>query len=116
MDEDNGAQLTISLEGDAQPPWLSLNQLGNGQAELVGVPANEDVGVYDIHLRVRDGALDQGGLMDEQFFQITVANVNDGPQITSVPVGIDAQGLVEVDEDSAYIYTLTATDPDPKMC
>ena len=109
-DEDANTQLTIlAIE---KPGWLNFADLGNGQAELVGVPNNDDVGIYDIHLQVRDGDPAQGGLVANQYFEVRVTDVNDGPEITSVPPGIDNEAVVTVPEDSDYIYTVTATDLD----
>ena len=65
---------------------------------LTGTPTNDDVGTYSISMTLSDGVYSQ-----EYNFTITVSNVNDVPVITSTEI-------TSVDEDSAYSYTLDATD------
>jgi hypothetical protein len=48
---------------------------------------------------------DPGGLSDTQSFTVDVANVNDAPVFTSMPI-------TAVTEGSAYSYTITVVDPD----
>jgi hypothetical protein len=67
---------------------------------LSGIPTNDDVGQVDITVRVSDGTVSV-----DQAFQITVTDVNDAPEITSVPE-------TEVFQGEAYSYTLVANDPD----
>jgi len=83
------------------PGWLNLADHGDGTATLAGTPANADVGDHPVALQVRDAA----GLTDTQSFTITVANVNDPPRFTSLPVTIATQ-------DVTYTYNVTAEDVD----
>lgn len=79
------------------PNWLSFNTV---TGKLSGMPANTDVGVHTITLRVNDGTVDV-----DQTFSVTVSNTNDAPVFSSAPVLV-------VDEDNSYNYTVTAADDD----
>jgi hypothetical protein len=90
-----------SITAVTKPAWLSLSYLANDTtATLSGTPVNANVGVHNVTLRVSDGSINV-----DQTFQITVADVNDPPAITSTPVAT-------TNEDAAYSYTVVATDPD----
>ncbi len=91
----------LTLTAPALPAWLTLTDHGDGTVTLSGTPTNTDVGDHPVRLR----ATDRVGLVAEQFFTITVANVNDAPFFTSTPVTTATQ-------DALYTYTVTATDPD----
>jgi len=94
-----GATLTITAP--TKPSWLMLTDNGDGTATLSGTPDNSDVGDHPVLLRVIDG----GGLMGEQSFTITVANVNDAPVFTSAPLTSATNGVL-------YSYSVTSDDPD----
>ncbi|MBI5001016.1 MAG: tandem-95 repeat protein [Euryarchaeota archaeon] len=64
-------------------------------------PANSQVGANSVTLRVADSH----GLCSLQQFTIAVANVNDGPAISSTPVLAATQGAL-------YFYDVEAADPD----
>ena len=68
---------------------------------LTGVPTNSEVGSHSVTITVTDAT----GLSAAQSFTIVVANTNDAPTITSTAV-------TAVDEDSSYLYTVTASDVD----
>jgi streptogramin lyase len=70
-------------------------------SKISGTPTNANVGVHDVNLTLSDG---NGGVV-EQNFQITVANVNDVPIISSTAITTATQGTL-------YKYNLTAIDPD----
>ncbi len=103
-DPNPGDVLTVTAT--VLPSWLSLTN-GSGSAvffgstTLLGTPTNADVGDHFVSLLVTDS----GGLTDTQSFTITVANVNDAPQFTSIPV-------TTATEDIQYTYSITATDAD----
>jgi hypothetical protein len=80
------------------PDWLSFDVTLH---TLSGTPLNEDVGIHEVNIRVSDGT----DYVDHPF-QITVINVNDPPQITSVP----ADSSVLPGEE--YRYQITAEDVD----
>jgi RHS repeat-associated protein len=64
-------------------------------------PDNDDVGLHNILVRVRDS----GGLEDTQSFQLTVVNINNSPAFTS-------SADTSAEEDQLYSYVPTASDPD----
>ncbi|HEY9052416.1 MAG TPA: putative Ig domain-containing protein [Gammaproteobacteria bacterium] len=61
----------------------------------------EDAGTYPVSVKVTD----DGGLSDEQSYQLTINNVNRTQEITSLPVTSGAEAI-------EYTYQLQATDPD----
>ena len=81
--------------------FLSMTDNGDGTGTLSGTPLNEDVGSHVVVVTATDGA----GATASETFTIVVADTNDAPTITSTHI-------TSVDEDSAYSYTITATDPD----
>ena len=83
------------------PTWLALTDNGNNTATITGTPLQANVGNNSVTLR----ATDSSGGYKEQSFIIAVANVNDLPVFTSTPV-------TTANEDSAYSYTITASDED----
>jgi hypothetical protein len=91
----DGDALTYSAQ--VIPDWMSFDA---GTHILSGTPTNDNVGVFDITLRVTDGSLN-----DEQIFSLTVNNVNDIPEITSTPAE-------EIHANNAYYYEFTASDVD----
>ncbi len=90
--------LTWSIETDAA--WLSID---DGSGELSGTPDNDDV--YDSYY-VNVTVEDKEGETDWFNFTVEVINTNDDPEIKSLNPD------TEVDEDSEYIFTFTADDPD----
>ncbi len=97
--DSNGDALTFAAP--VLPAWLTLTGHAGGTATLSGTPANADVGSHPVTVRVSDGH----GLFATQTFTITVANINDAPTFTSVPITTTELGFL-------YTYTITATDPD----
>lgn len=101
-DVDNtNLKLSFSPAAGAIPPtWLSLDQ---ATRRLVGTPANEDVGVYDLILRATDAA----GLFTVLQVQVSVINLNDAP------TNIELIGnSVKENETGVFIGTLFVTDKD----
>ena len=76
-DADSGDTLTINAT--TLPGWLSFIDNGDGTATLTGIPINDQVGNHNVELVVTDSA----GATDTQIFDITVANVNDAPIVTT---------------------------------
>lgn len=74
LDVDTNTTLTLSAE--ILPEWLELNIVGNGLAELEGIPLNENVGINPIKLIISDN---QGRVTSEQEFDLEVINTNDAP-------------------------------------
>ena len=89
---------TLTLSGTTVPSWLTFTA---STGVLAGTPNNDDVGDHSVVLTVTDAA----GESATDSFTITVANTNDAPTISSTAV-------TSVDEDSAYSYTVTASDVD----
>lgn len=98
---DEGDVLTLSAP--VKPDWLTFTFIpGQKTAVLSGTPGNDDVTTAaSVTLRVTDGTA-----IVDQSFVINVANVNDLPEITSIPADT-------VNEDTYYSYTLTVEDIDP---
>lgn len=93
----DGDTLTFSVSN--KPSWASFNP---STGRLSGTPRNNDVRTYsNIKINVSDGAASAS----TGAFSITVSNTNDAPAISGSP----ATG---VDEDSAYSFQPSATDPD----
>ncbi|MCF6365925.1 MAG: putative Ig domain-containing protein [Bacteroidales bacterium] len=65
----------LTLSAVEIPAWLSFDE---ATGILSGTPLNEDVGTYNVILRVNDGTVDI-----DQTFTITVANTNDAPIMQS---------------------------------
>jgi len=80
------------------PEWLSFDPFSRS---LIGQPGNDEVGAYDVTIRVTDGYVNT-----DQEFQLTVHNVNDPPVFISDP-------LINANVLEAYIYMIFAEDIDP---
>jgi len=74
LDVDDNA--VLNLTADIMPEWLELNITGNGLANLVGTPQNENVGMNPVKLVVSDA---QGRAVSVQEFDLEVINTNDAP-------------------------------------
>ena len=99
--EDIDATDLITLTAPTKPVWLTFTYTaGQKSATLSGTPTNDQLGDHDVVLQVTDGTVTKN-----QSFTISVASVNDSPQITSTPV-------TNATEDVAYIYTFTVEDVD----
>ncbi len=96
-DADNDA---VTLRAIAAPGWLNFSTTGL-TATLTGTPGNSQVGDHVVVLEAEDFL----GLKTNQNFTITVENVNDDPEITSVPVTSAIQNIL-------YEYHVEATDID----
>ena len=79
---------------------MSLDQTTR---QLVGTPANGDVGVYDLVLRATDAA----GLFTTLEVQVSVINVNDA--LTNIQL---IGGSVQENESGVFLGTLFVTDKD----
>ncbi len=90
----------LSISATTLPAWLVLTDNGDGTALLSGTPGNAEVGNHNVVIEVSDGVL-----TTSQSFTISVANVNDAPQITS-------SASVKAAENQTAVTTVTATDVD----
>ena len=75
--------------------------IDSGSGQIQWTPTNEQVGGNAVTVRVEDAAT----AYDTQSFNVTVANVNDAPTITSTPVTSATEG-------ETYSYDVEASDPD----
>jgi VCBS repeat-containing protein len=100
-DVDVGDSFTYTAtlsDGSALPSWLSFNV---DTHTFSGTPLNANVGVVTVKVTATDG----GSATGSDTFNIKVTNTNDAPSITSTEV-------TSVNEDTAYSYTLKASDVD----
>jgi len=97
-DEGTDVTLSVTVNGEAisEDSWLSFSN-----NTLSGTPGNDDVGTYTVEITAQDG----DGQSAVKSFTLTVANVNDAPEITIVPDETAAQGQV-------YTQTFTVADID----
>lgn len=86
--------IDITSEGGL-PAWLELTQTLSGVAILQGVPAQGDIGQYDITLRATDGG---GGEVTQEFTVTVLATSvpDDDPKISDLG---ESTFLIFVDEE-----------------
>jgi hypothetical protein len=89
----------LTLRASVKPGWLRFEDHGDGTGTLTGVPFGPDVGAHAVTLRVADPFSHT-----EQSFVLTV-------QAVANPVTILSQPVLQVNEDSDYQYTLSASYP-----
>lgn len=94
---DIDASTVLTYSAPVLPDWMEFDA---ATKILSGTPTNDEVGIFDVTLRVNDGNVD----VDQQF-TVTVNNVNDLPVVTSSPI-------LTVKADQAYMYEIVATDVD----
>ena len=93
----DGDPLSFSIVN--QPAWASFN---TSTGALSGVPGTHAAGSYEnIQISVSDGSASAS----LGAFSITVLNTNQAPSISGTPAS-------SVDEDSAYNFQPSASDPD----
>ncbi|MCG2645267.1 MULTISPECIES: putative Ig domain-containing protein [Bradyrhizobium] len=105
QDPDNGDHLKLTAtlsNGSALPSWLTFN---SATGTLSATPAASDVGGFDIKIT----ATDTGGLAATDVFHLTVTD--HPPVITSDGGGSSASIIIA--DDTKYVDTVHATDPDP---
>ena len=101
----------VTITTNVLPTWLSFTDHGDGTATLSGTPTNDDVGTYQVTLTVADDS----SATALQAFALTVANVNELPVYTSVPVTLVSEGtlytynIVTNDSDAGDVAAITAT-------
>ncbi|MDM8552105.1 Ig-like domain-containing protein, partial [Desulfobacterales bacterium HSG2] len=78
--DDPDADDTWAITAPEIPDWLELADNGNATGTLAGIP--EDMGTYNIRLRVEDSE----GETDVQSFTVTVVENPDKPPATDTPV------------------------------
>jgi len=88
----------LYFETPELPNWLVFTVTGNGTATLQGVPTQKYVGNNLVSIVVSDGMASA-----TQSFTITVAQVNDPPQINT-------KAITTVTEGETYNYELVAID------
>jgi hypothetical protein len=88
---------SITMSAQVLPGWLSFNATSG---VLQGTPFNSDVGKDSIVISAFDGTV----YVDSSFI-IEVININDPPDITSIPV-------LTAYENELYMYIIEATDVD----
>ncbi len=96
QDQDAGDALSYSAtlaDGSVLPSWLSFDA---ATRTLSGIPANGDVGSLTLKVTATDG----GGLSASQTLDLSVANVNDVPQVI---LTLAAQTATE---QQAFSYTV----------
>jgi len=86
----------VTLTCTTIPTWMSCTD-----GALTGTPSNSDVGNHAVVIT----ATDLAGATAVDSFTVEVANANDAPSVTST-------AITAATEDSAYTYTLTASDAD----
>jgi hypothetical protein len=87
---------------ETKPDWLNHDA---GTRTLSGTPSDNDVGIFNVSIKVNDGTVDI-----YQNFRITVNNINDKPVLS----GIEGTAL-SYDEDDGKVpvtSTVTLTDVD----
>jgi hypothetical protein len=87
----------VSFSLVTAPPGMRLN----GPALVTWIPGTEQIGPHVVELR----ATDARGAYGSQAFSIDVADYNEPPQITSVPISI-------VEAGQSYQYDVEAFDPE----
>ena len=97
IDPDIGDSLTWDLLTDAE--WLSMDET---TGVLSGTPTNDDVGTYDVEVKVKDLL----AAFDVHTFVLVVENTNDAPQSGPPWPSTDAQVGTE------YRFTISAEDID----
>ncbi|MCP1747593.1 putative Ig domain-containing protein [Bradyrhizobium japonicum] len=105
QDADSGDHLTLAAtlgNGTALPSWLKFNA---ATGNFSGTPGSGNAGGFDIKVT----ATDTGGLVATDIFHMTVAN--HAPIITSDGAGATASIIIT--DDTKYVDTVRATDPDP---
>ncbi|MDM8523572.1 tandem-95 repeat protein [Desulfococcaceae bacterium HSG8] len=83
------------------PAWLTLEDNGDGTADLTGTPSDKDAGEHDIRLQVSDTAETE----NVQSFTIIVASVNDSPEFPDIIIP-------PATEDTPYVFEIITADPD----
>lgn len=94
---DIDASAVLTFSAPVLPDWMEFDA---ATKILSGTPTNDEVGVFDVTLRVNDGHVDI-----DQPFTVTVNNINDLPVVTSSPI-------LTVNANEAYMYEIVATDVD----
>ncbi|UEM12357.1 putative Ig domain-containing protein [Bradyrhizobium barranii subsp. barranii] len=105
QDADSGDHLTLAAtlgNGTALPSWLTFNA---ATGIFSGTPGPSNAGSFDIKVT----ATDASGSAATDIFQATVTNY--APIITSDGAGATASIIIT--DDTKYVDTVRATDPDP---
>ena len=109
QDPDSGDLLTLAAtasNGAALPAWLSFNPTTGAFSGMAGL---NDVGAFDVTVT----ATDAGGLTATDTFHFSVgAPPADHPPVITSDGGGDTASII-IAEDSKYVATVHAVDPDP---
>ena len=109
QDPDAGDHLTLAAtlsNGAALPAWLAFNPLTGA---FSGSPGTGDTGSFDVKVT----ATDTSGLSaaDVFHFSVSAGSTNHAPVITS-DLGGDSASVI-ITDDTRYVATVHASDPDP---
>jgi len=96
-DVDGGDLLTWNMVTNATG-WLKFD---HPNTRLYGTPGNSDVGAWKVNVSVKDAM----NAVASREFTLTVANVNDVPNMTT-------GNLTDATEDVPYVMQMAGTDPD----
>ena len=91
---------TIEYSLPQSPPGMSIDSF---TGRIRWTPANKDVGFHEVIVQASDGMF-----ITNQSFRIEVLNVNDAPELISIPV-------LSATQDMPYAYDADATDEDSSM-
>ena len=94
-DVDVGDILTFSLDPSKSPVWLLIENLGNGQARIIGTPGADDVGTFTVEVIVRDNI----GAEDRVEFTVEVSP--GGP--VSGDSDVNAAGVIDANPNTPPI-------------
>ena len=110
QDPDSGDHLTLSVarsDETALPAWLSFDA---NTGTFSGTPGAADAGGFDIKLT----ATDTGQLAASETFHVTVAGTSaNHPPVIASDGGGDTASVI-ITDDSRYVATVHASDPDPQ--
>ena len=108
-DADAGDHLTLTAslsDGSALPAWLAFNA---SASTFSGTPGSSDVGGFDVKVM----ATDTSGLSVADNFHFTVAAAaGNHPPVIGSDGGGDTASII-ITDDSKYVTTVNATDPNP---
>jgi len=99
MDEnDTLSYIAQQTTGAALPLWLNFDPMG---PSFTGTPTNSDIGIYTIKVK----ATDTSGISVSDTFSLTVVNVNDLPELTTI-------SMIEMYENKTSTSIVSIADPD----
>src|SRR5262249_19036043 len=107
QDSDTGDQLIMKVDASTLPAWLTFDPT---TGTLTGTPGTTNEGSFDVAITATDPA----GLSSVDLFHFTVSP---GPTTHHAPVitsdGAGATASVIITDNTKYVDTVHAADPDP---